>query len=47
MIVFVHSRRDTVKTAKYIKEMAYEKAELNKFVKEESDSKKILVRIAE
>ena len=28
MIVFVHSRRDTVKTAQALKEMAYSKDEL-------------------
>jgi pre-mRNA-splicing helicase BRR2 len=28
MIIFVHSRRETVKTAQYLKEMAYGRDEL-------------------
>lgn len=42
IIVFVHSRRETIKTANAIKEMAYAKDELSKFLKEDSDSYKIL-----
>jgi pre-mRNA-splicing helicase BRR2 len=33
MIVFVNSRRETIKTAKALKEMALSKDELNKFLK--------------
>jgi pre-mRNA-splicing helicase BRR2 len=38
IIIFVHSRRDTAKTAKALKEMAYSKDELGKFLKEDSAS---------
>lgn len=47
MIIFVHSRRDTLKTAQYLKEIAFGKDELHKFVKEESDTKKILTHVSE
>lgn len=47
MIIFVHSRRDTLKTAEYLKEIAYGRDELQKFVKDESDSKKILTHVSE
>lgn len=40
--MFVHSRKETVKTAKTLKEMAFAKDELSKFIREESSSKKIL-----
>lgn len=33
MIVFVHSRRETIKTAKALKEMAQSRDELSKFLK--------------
>jgi pre-mRNA-splicing helicase BRR2 len=33
MIIFVHSRRETIKTAKALKEMAYSKDELGRFLK--------------
>ena len=42
MIVFVHSRKETAKTAKALKEMAMTKEDLTKFLKEDSSSKKIL-----
>ena len=42
MIIFVHTRRETAKTAKALKEMAYAKDELGKFVREDSKSKIIL-----
>jgi pre-mRNA-splicing helicase BRR2 len=38
----VHSRKETVKTARTLKEMAFAKDELSKFVKDESSSKKII-----
>ena len=43
----MHSRRETVKTAKAIREMAFAKDELSKFVKEDSSSKTILQAEAE
>ncbi len=42
IIIFVHSRRDTFKTASALKEMAFSKDELNKILRDDSDSKKIL-----
>jgi len=38
MIIFVHSRRETAKTASMIREMATTKDELGKLLKEDSDS---------
>ena len=45
MLVFVHSRKETYKTAKYIQETAFAKDELKKIINEESDSKKIIDNI--
>ena len=42
MIIFVHTRKDTVKTARILKEMAYAKDDLNKFLNPDSASKIIL-----
>lgn len=42
MIIFVHSRRDTIRTANYLKETAYAKNQSYKILKPESESKKIL-----
>ena len=42
MIIFVHTRKDTVKTAKLLKEMAFVKDDLTKFLKPDSASKIIL-----
>lgn len=39
MIVFVHSRRDTVRTAKYLRDTAYAKNESHKLMKPNSESK--------
>lgn len=47
MIIFVHSRRDTVRTANYIKDTAYAKKEQYKIIKPDSQSKKILEAIVE
>ena len=33
ILIFVHSRRETIKTAKALKEMAFAKDELSKFIK--------------
>ena len=47
VLVFVHSRRETVKTAKMIKETAVSRQELGRFLREESKSKEVLVKLAE
>ena len=47
MIIFVHSRRDTVRTANYLKDTAFAKNELNRLIRPESDSKKIIDAIVE
>lgn len=36
MIIFVHSRRDTARTANYLKDTAYAKNELNRIIKPDS-----------
>lgn len=45
IIVFVHSRRETFKTANYLKDMFYQKDELSKLLQEDSESKKIIQQI--
>lgn len=47
IIVFVHSRRDTAKTAKALKEMALARDELGKFLKADSTAQTILQSEAE
>ena len=47
MIIFVHSRRDTARTARYLKDTAYAKNESYKILKPDSESKKILEGIVE
>ncbi len=42
IIIFVHSRRETLRTAKAIREMALTKDDLSKFMKEEGSYKEIL-----
>ena len=42
MTIFVHTRKDTVKTTKLLKEMAFAKDDLTKFLKLDSVSKIIL-----
>ena len=42
MIIFVHTRKDTVKAAKLLKEMAFAKDDLTKFLKPDSAYKIIL-----
>ena len=42
MIIFVHSRRETVRTAKAIREMAIAKDDIGKFMREEGSYKEIL-----
>jgi pre-mRNA-splicing helicase BRR2 len=45
VLVFVHSRKETVKTAKLLKETAYSKDELGKFLKDDSHSKKVIEEV--
>lgn len=47
ILVFVHSRRDTVRTAKSIRDTAFAKDELMKILRPDSDSKKVLTHTAE
>lgn len=47
VLVFVHSRRETVKTAKALKETASTRQELGRFLREESKSKEVLTKLAE
>jgi pre-mRNA-splicing helicase BRR2 len=47
MIVFVHSRRDTVRTANNLKDTAFAKNELNRLLKPDSDSKRLLEKVVE
>lgn len=47
VLIFVHSRKETVKTAKYLKETAFAKDELSKFLKEDSLSKKVIDEVLE
>ena len=42
MIIFVHSRRETVRTARAIREMALAKDDIGKFMREEGSYKEIL-----
>ncbi|KAF8761911.1 Sec63 protein [Rhizoctonia solani] len=42
VLVFVHSRKETAKTAKFIRDMALEKETITQFVKPESASREIL-----
>ncbi len=45
ILIFVHSRKETVKTAKTLKEMAFAKDDLNKFVKDDGTTKKVLEEV--
>ena len=47
MIIFVHSRKETARTAKVIRDMAVSKDEANKFLKDSADSREILQQEAE
>ena len=42
VLVFVHSRKETARTAKIIRDMALAKDELHKFLRDDSASKEIL-----
>jgi pre-mRNA-splicing helicase BRR2 len=42
MIIFVHSRRDTVRTANYLKDRAFARNDLNRIMRPDSESKKII-----
>ena len=43
VLIFSHSRKETARTAKIIRDMALAQNELNKFIKEDSASKEILL----
>ena len=45
ILVFVHSRRDTVRTAKALRDMAYAKDQLKNILRPDSESKKVLEEI--
>ena len=47
VLIFVHSRKETVKTAKFLRDLAIQKQELTKFVKDNSKSKEVLSQNAE
>eukprot|EP00301_Raphidiophrys_heterophryoidea_P007338 c12852_g1_i1.p1 GENE.c12852_g1_i1~~c12852_g1_i1.p1 ORF type:complete len:2187 (-),score=588.78 c12852_g1_i1:306-6866(-) len=47
VLVFVHSRKDTVKTAKTLRDMALQNDTLGRFLKEDSASREILATEAE
>lgn len=47
VLIFVHSRKETVKTAKFLRDLATQKQELNKFVKDHSKSKEVLMQNAD
>ena len=42
MIIFVHSRRDTARTANYLKDTAFAKNDLGRIIRPDSESKKII-----
>ena len=47
VLIFVHSRKETSKTARSLKDMAVSRDELSHFLKEDSASREILVRLLE
>ena len=47
MIIFVHSRRDTARTANNLKDTAFAKNELNRLLRPDSQSKKLLEKVVE
>lgn len=47
VLIFVHSRKETVKTAKALRDLAIGKQDLQKFMKDESRSKELLTQISE
>ncbi|KAL6751574.1 RNA helicase, activating signal cointegrator 1 [Haematococcus lacustris] len=47
VLVFVHSRKETAKTARYVKEQALKEDKLARFMKEDSASREILTTEAE
>ena len=47
VLIFVHSRKETVKTAKYLRDLAVQREESARFVKENSHSKELLAQTAE
>ena len=47
VLIFVHSRKETLKTAQSLLDMAIQKQDLQKFLKENSKSKELLTQISE
>ena len=45
ILIFVHSRKDTIKTARVLKETAFAKDELGKFLRADSVSKKVIEEV--
>lgn len=47
ILVFVHSRKETARTAKIIRDMALAKDELHKFIGEQSETREVLQQEAQ
>ena len=47
MIIFVHSRRDTARTANNIKDTAFAKNDLGRLLRPDSESKRLLEKVVE
>lgn len=47
MIIFVHSRRDTARTANNIKDTAFAKNDLSRLLRPDSESKRLLEKVVE
>ena len=47
VLIFVHSRKETSKTARALRDMAIQKQDLQKFIKDESRSKELLTHVSE
>jgi pre-mRNA-splicing helicase BRR2 len=47
VLIFVHSRKETFKTAKALRDMSIQKQDHQKFMKDESKSKELLLQISE
>jgi pre-mRNA-splicing helicase BRR2 len=47
VLVFVHSRKETAKTAKALRDLAVSRKELNKIIREDSNSKELLKQMTE
>jgi pre-mRNA-splicing helicase BRR2 len=47
VLIFVHSRKETIKTAKYLRDLSIQKQEQSRFVKDHSHSKELLTQTSE